>query len=225
MELETLLGLLYSAADRSNTVQATVHRRHSHARELELLRARGWYRDPPRIQPEEGDRGEPADVIDTTTRLWAARPHWFRWESTFSDNERDARTEVGVKEGELFWHRFDDGDVVRSNEDREGSGMMTVSEELVLDPAPLLGTYKFEIGSLTTLIGRHGIEVAAHQRVNAQPHLFGPLSGDLHLVIDEERGVLLRSAVVVEREEISISEVVYILFDEPISADLFRPLS
>ncbi len=223
MELGTLLELLYSAGDRSKTVRATVHRRHRQARELELMRARGLYRDPPPIPPEEGSWGEPSDVIETTTRVWAARPYWLRWESTFSGNEAGAGTSVGVKEGELFWHRFDDGEV-HSNESREGRGMMTVSEEVLLDPSPLLGTYRFAIGSPATVIGRRAVEVAAHRRVDAHPHEFGPLGEELALVVDEERGVLLRSAVVVEGEEISSSEIVEITFDEPLSAALFRPL-
>jgi hypothetical protein len=223
MELGTLLELLYSAAGGSKTVEATVRRRHRQARELELLRARGLYRDPPPIPPEEGFWGEPSDVIETTTRLWAARPYWLRWESTFSGNEAGASTSVGVKEGELFWYRFDHGDV-ESNEHDELRGMMTVSEELLLDPSPLLGAYMFGIGSPTTLIGRRGVEVVARRRVNAHPHEFGPLSSELALIVDEERGILLRSAVVVDREEISSSEIVEIAFDEPISPELFRPL-
>jgi hypothetical protein len=74
MELPALLELLYSASERSRTVRATVHRWHDHARERALLRARGLYREPPPISPEEGSWGEPAEVMETTTRLWAARP-------------------------------------------------------------------------------------------------------------------------------------------------------
>lgn len=223
MGLGALLELLYSARERSKTVQAVVRRRHRQARELELLRARGLWRDLPPIPPEEGDWGEPSEVVETTTRLWAARPDRLRWESTFSGNPSGARTSVGVKEGELFWHRFGDGEI-RSNETRRGRGTMTASEELLIDPSPLLADYRFDIGSAATLIGRRGIEIAAHRRVGAHSHDFGLLGDELALVVDEERGVLLRSAVVVEGEEISTSDVIEITFDEPISGELFRPL-
>jgi len=46
----------------------------------------------------------------------------------------------------------------------------------------------------------------------------------LNLLVDQERGVPLRSAVMVAGEEISSSEIVEIAFDEPIPAALFRPL-
>jgi hypothetical protein len=222
MELAALLELLYSASDRSRTVLATVHRRNQPLRELELLRARGLYHDPPPIPPEEGSWPQPAQILETTTRLWAARPDWLRWESTFRGDGMEERTSVGVKNGELFWHRFAD-DEVHTNEGREMGGTMTTDEERLLDPSPLLGVYRFELRSPTTLLGRRALEVTAQRRLGARERDFGPFDDDLALVVDEERGVLLRLAVVVEGEEISFSEMVDIAFDEPIQPDLFRP--
>jgi hypothetical protein len=43
-------------------------------------------------------------------------------------------------------------------------------------------------------------------------------------VVDVERGILLRAAVIVEGEELSVREVVEVVFDEPIRPELFRPL-
>jgi hypothetical protein len=223
MELGTLLELLYSARDRSQTVRATIRRRHRQARELGLLRAYGLYRDPPPIPPEEGSWGAPSDVIETTTRVWAARPYWLRWESTFAADGMAKRTSVGVKEGELFWQTFGDGEV-HTNEQRPMGGTMTTDEERLLDPSVLLGVYRFEMKSPAALLGRPSIEVIARRRLGVHGHEFGLLGDELQLVVDEERGVLLRLAVIVEGEEISLSEIVEIAFDEPISADLFRPL-
>ena len=50
---------------------------------------------------------------------------------------------------------------------------------------------------------------------------FDLLSGQLALVVDEDRGVLLHAAVLVDGEELSSSEVVEITFDEPVPPDLF----
>lgn len=222
MELGTLLELLYSARDRSQTIRATIRRRHRQAKELELLRARGLYRDPPPIPPEEGTWGTPSDVIETTTRVWAARPYRLRWESTFNGDGIDKRASVGVKEGELFWSRFADGEV-HTNEQRPMSGTMTTDEERLLDPSALLGLYRFETKSQTALLGRPSMEVIARRRLGVHGHEFGPLSDELALIVDDERGVLLRLAVVVEGEEISFSEIVEIAFDEPISAEAVPP--
>ena len=224
MELPSLLELLYSASDRSRTVRATVRRRNRQAREVELLRARGFMRELPPIPPEEGSWGQPPEVIETTTHVWAARPYGLRWESTFTGDGVSWRTSVGVKEGELFWQRFGENDEVHTNEGREGHGTMTTDEERLLDPSSLLGVYRFEITGETTRLGRPAVEVRARRRLGAHAHEFGPLSDELALVVDIERGVLLRVAVVVEGEELSFSEIEEIVFDEHISSELFGPL-
>lgn len=223
MELTALLELLYSATDRSRTVCATVHRVHDQARELDLLKARGLYREPPQIPPEEGSwTNQPAAVQETTTRLWATWPDRLRWETAFTRDGVEG-TSVGVKEGELFWERIGDGEI-RTNDGREPHTTMTTAVELLLDPSRLLGDYRFEIGAPTTWHKRRALEVTASSRPGARPGMFGPLSDQLALVVDEDRGVLLRAAVVVDGEELSSSEVVEIKFDEPIAAELFRPL-
>src|SRR5436190_7726206 len=225
MELPALLELLYSATDRSRTVCATVHRVNDQARELDLLKARGLYRDPPQIPPEEGwwDQPSRVRVIEATTRLWAARPHRLRWETTFTKDGMNERTSVGVKDHELYWQRLGDGQV-DTNEGRAAESTMTTAEELLLDPSPLLGTYMFEIRGSTSLLDREGCSVAASRRYGAHTHAFGPLSDELALVVDEQRGVLLRAAVAVDGEELSYSEMREIAFDEDVARDLFLPL-
>jgi outer membrane lipoprotein-sorting protein len=224
MDLAAFLELLYSARDRSRTVYATVHRRSHPARELELLRARGLYRDPPAIPKEEGAAGgPPPTIVETTTQLWAARPDRLRWETTARGYGPDELASVGVKAGEVFWERSSDGDL-HTNENREQSSTMTTDSERLVDPSPLLGVYRFELGPPTTWQGRGAVEVTASRRSGSHPHWFGPLSDQLALVVDAERGVLLRTAVALEDEELSNTEIVQIVFDEPLQAKLFQPL-
>jgi hypothetical protein len=98
LELPALLELLYSATDRSRTVSATVNRVTDQARELDLLKARGLYRDPPQIPPEEGSWDQSSKgIIEATTRLWAARPHRLRWETTFTVDRTDRAGGVEVR--------------------------------------------------------------------------------------------------------------------------------
>jgi hypothetical protein len=223
MEFAALLELLYSATERSRTVRATVHRVTYQARELDLLRARGMYRDPPLIPPEEGSWGQPAEVFEATTHLWAAHPYWLRWETTFTSDAEGERISIGVKERELFWSRFGDGEI-HTNEGRENRGTMTIDEELLLDPSPLLGTYTFEVGGATTFLDRAAWAVVASRRFATQTHAFGRLSDQLSLLVDDERGILLRVAVVVDEEEISHTQVTEVVFDEPVPPDRFCPL-
>jgi len=223
MELESLLELLYSARDRSRTVRATVHRVNYQARERDLLKARGLYRDPPPIPVEEGSWGQPSTVIEATTRLWAARPDRLRWETTIAGEGMNERTGVGVKDRERYWQRFGDGEV-DTNEGREKSHRMTIGEELLLDPSPLLGSYTFEIRGETFLLGRAGRSVTASRRFGAQAHAFGQFSDELALVVDEERGILLRVAVLVDGQELSYSEMLEVAFDEVVAPEFFSPL-
>jgi hypothetical protein len=224
MELPALLELLYSAVDRSRTVCATVHRVTDQAREFDLLKARGLYREPPEIPPEEGswDRA-PMGIIEATTRLWAERPRRLRWETTFTVDGMDERTSVGVKDRELFWQRWPDGEV-ETNEGREDTSTMTTPEELLLDPSPLLGSYRFEIRGATSLLDRAACSVAASRRPGERAHAFGYFSDELAFVVDEQRGVLLRLAAVVDGEELSQSEMLEVAFDEDVAPHLFLPL-
>jgi hypothetical protein len=221
VELATLLELLYSAVERRRTVCATVHRWRDHAREIEVLRSRGLYRDPPPIPPEEGSWGKPARVIDSTTRVWAASPYWLRWQTEFVHDGVSYRESVGFKEGELFWQQFSNGSV-HSNERDERRGSMSTTEERLLDPAPLLGEYRFDITGQTTMLGRAAVAVQARRRPGSRSHDFGPLADRLSLVVDRERGVLLRVAVTVEGHEIAVDEITEIVFDEPIPPETFR---
>jgi outer membrane lipoprotein-sorting protein len=218
--VERVLELLYTAVDRSRTVDATVHRRASHVRQIELMRARGWYRDPPPIPPEEGTWGTPPDVIESTTRLWAARPYWLRWETTGADG---ATTSVGVKDRELYWTAFGDGEV-HTNAGRDESSTMTTEEELLLDPAPLLGAYRFAVRGEEERLGRAALAVTATRRLAAQLRVLSPLDDELELSVDVERGVLLRIASTVEGAEIWRLELQRVVFDEPVAPELFRPL-
>ena len=225
MELPALLELLYSATDRSRTVRATVHRVTDQARELDLLKARGLYRDPPKIPPEEGSWHQSSrGIIEATTRLWAARPHRLRWETTFTVDGMDERTSVGVKDRELFWQHLGDGEI-HTNEGREDKSTLTTAEELLLDPSALLGSYRFEVRGATSLLDRAGCSVAGSRRFGAHAHAFGHFSDELAFVVDEQRGVLLRVAAVVDGEELSHSEMLELAFDEDVAPDLFLPLS
>ena len=131
MELGALLGCCIGPRS-SETIRATIRRRNRRRGSLSCLRARGLYRDPPPIPPEEGTWGTPSDVIETTTRVWAARPYWLRiGRPPSTETGVGERTSVGVKEGELFWSKVGDRDV-HTNEQRPMSGTMTTSEERLL---------------------------------------------------------------------------------------------
>ena len=101
---------------------------------------------------------------------------------------------------------------------------MSTEEERLLDPSALLGAYRFDVTGETAVLDRAAVEVAATRRAGVHAYDFGLLAEELALLVDNERGVLLRVAVIVEGEEISVTEIREIAFDEHISPELFRPL-
>jgi hypothetical protein len=223
VELAALLELLYSARDRSRTVRATVRRRSEEAVLREALRRRGLYREPPRIPPEEGDWGTAPDRVQTTTRLWAARPDWLRWETEAVVDGEPVVADVGVKQGGLYWMRDPTGGV-HTNEGEEWGSATTASEEPLLDPASLLGAFRFELGEETEGVGRPAVRVRARRRAGDHTHALGHFADELELVVDRERGLLLRVSARLDGVEIERHEVVELALDEPLDPQLFRPL-
>ena len=161
-------------------------------------------------------RSDDPPLGGTTSRL--------RWETTFTVDGMDERTSVGVKDRELFWQHLGDGEI-HTNEGREDKSTVTTAEELLLDPSALLGSYRFEVRGATSLLDRAGCSVAGSRRFGAHAHAFGHFSDELAFVVDEQRGVLLRVAAVVDGEELSHSEMLELAFDEDVAPDLFLPLS
>jgi outer membrane lipoprotein-sorting protein len=69
------------------------------------------------------------------------------------------------------------------------------------------------------------VHVRAKRRSAERGHDFGPLADELDLIVDRERGVLLRVAVVVvDDEELSAIEITEVTFDEAVPGEIFRPL-
>jgi hypothetical protein len=222
MERADLLELLYSASDRSQMVRATVTRWSDDARLRELLRARGEYRDPPPIPPEEGSWGEPPTRIEVTTKIWTARPDRLRWESEYVADGSLSSKELGVKDGDLYWVQSEIGGF-QSNESAPHGSTTSRLEERLLDPAPLLGSFRVEAGKETSCLGRAAIRVRAIPRPGQWSHDFSRVLDELELVVDRERGVLLRVSERATGDEIARSEIVELAFDEPVAAELFRP--
>jgi hypothetical protein len=223
VELAALLELLYSARDRSRTVQATVRRRSDERVLREAMRRRGLYRDPPAIPREEGAWGSPPDRFEATTRLWAARPDRLRWETEAVVDGEPVGREVGVKQGATFWTSDPLGGV-QTNEGQEWERATTAPEEPLLDPALLLGAFRFEPGEDATAVGRPAVHVRVRRRPGNHAHVFGPMADELELVVDRERGLLLRVSALLDGNEVARHEVVELALDERVDPELFRPL-
>jgi outer membrane lipoprotein-sorting protein len=228
VELASFLELLYTAGERSRTVCATVNRWQDEARFIQLLKERGFYQELPPIPPEEGEWPSMPDESRATTRIWIERPDKLRWESDHRFDGGSPEQVVGVKDGERFWARDMEGEV-DSNADRPFESSMSIPEEVLFEPAPLLGAVRFQLDGEADVRGRAALRVRATKRrdgpLTERPELLSSVADKWEALVDRERGVLLYLGALAGGAALSTAEVVDIAFDEPLPGALFEPLS
>jgi hypothetical protein len=228
VDLPFLLELLYTAGERSRTVRATVHRWQDEARAIQLLRERGLYQELPPIPPEEGTWPRMPDESTARTRIWIERPDKLGWESEHRFDGGSPERTVGVKDGGRFWVRDPEGQV-NSNADRAFETSMSIPEEILFEPAPLLGALRFELNGEAQVRGRSAIRLRGSRRrggpVTEAAELLPPFADEWEGLVDRERGVLLYLGALAGGAVLSTAEVVDIGFDEPLSDALFEPLA
>jgi hypothetical protein len=128
-----------------------------------------------------------------------------------------------VRDGGRWW-RYDPRSGAMSNEQEPevGAGVGQQLEQL-LDPVDLLAGLELTILGETELLGRRAFDVRAAARPLAH-HFFHRMpfgEDELRCLVDRERGVLLRKAFLCGGEELSSSEFLELVFDEPISPERF----
>jgi hypothetical protein len=161
--------------------------------------------------------GEEPETSEAWTRLWI--------DGDRMREEREGEHEfVGVRVGQRWWH-YDELSGAISNEDNleMGSGIGQQFRHF-LDPSTLIGGLRFEPLGRAHVAGRDGLRVRAVPRETGDPHLDLHLlhAGDEHeLVVDGERGVLLRVGSRFRAEDAYVVELVEVSFDEELSDELF----
>ena len=193
-----------------------------------LLKERGFYQELPAIPPEEGRWLRMPDESRAATRIWIERPGKLRWESDHRFSGDSPETTVGVKDGERFWVRDPEGEV-ESNADRPFATQMSIPEELLFEPAPLLAVLRLQLDGETHVRGRAAIGIHGTRRhggpMSEPPELLPWFADEWEGLVDRERGILLYLGALVQGAVLSSAEVVEIAFDEPIPNILFEPLS
>lgn len=222
MEIAALLELLYSASERSQTVQATVQRLVHDARVA--MGVPTGVRSPNKqvsLTREEGRPEAPPTVIEATTRLWAMPPAFLRWETDVIVDGKPAGHYVGLKQDDECWTCGPAGEEHWHGAHHDGQ-TVTPPEEHLLYPAPLLGAFRLDIEGDTTWLGRPAVSVRGTRRPGSISRFFWLPSDEVDLVVDRERGVLLRVSSRAAGGEVSRNEMTQIDFDEPIPDDLLR---
>lgn len=165
----------------------------------------------------------PQPQIETIVRFWLEPPDRVR-EEHHSTHPYGRDGLVMVKRGELWW-QYDPRSGAMSNEDERevGSGVGDLLEQL-LDPIDLLAGRELELlGKETTFAGRPALDVRSRPRPSNNPLIHGFRFGaqEYRHLVDRERGVLLRSALLFQGEEFAVTELSEVAFDETFPEDTF----
>jgi hypothetical protein len=213
--IRDVLELLYNAYERFSSVQVTVRTWYDVVRQRE-----GWERwaaqEPPGsvafLEALEADgatsaRLDPA-IIEWIERLWLHKPSRCRYESGLAGGRRDE-----IISGDRL-------DQISSPPESPGSRIAEM-----LDPAPLIPFLWLQPLGRAAYAGREAIRVRGLPRRKLvdgiAPALLWLGASEYNLLVDAERGVLLRATASMDDEEFAGSEFVHVVFDEAIPDSVF----
>jgi outer membrane lipoprotein-sorting protein len=219
-ELGDLLELLHGARDRWTTVRLTIRAWRHHERSMQAWKAQQDSHEGATWTHFGIADGEPEpEMSQMLTRLW------IHGDRLREECEGDEHAHLGIRRGRLWWI-YDEMNGAISNENNPDHGS-SVGElyRRLLDPSRIIGGVRFDILGRTSAAGRDGIRVLAIPRATDNPYRDLPdLEGaaDEHeLVVDAERGVLLRVASRFRGENFHVQDVLDIAFDEQFPDELF----
>ncbi|MBA3365251.1 MAG: hypothetical protein H0U03_05625 [Actinobacteria bacterium] len=229
-ELGDVLELMHGAHGRVETLRATIrewrHLARSHRafeREVKESGATGYAFVA--VGADEAEDELRSKVSESILRLWLEGRSRIR-EERESTRGVLVGPELAIKDGELWWVYSPEYGAMSNVDDPEvGSGVGQETEHL-LDPSRLLAGADFTVLGRTTCAGREALRVLARPR--KQEHLWPPpglpFGADEHeLLVDAERGILLRTATRIEGRDLEIVEMLEVAFDETFPPDTFAP--
>ena len=218
---EELLRLIYGARERSRTARATIRdwrdeRTADEVRERfgrsELYReVFGRATKPPRDRPS---RREPED-FERVWRVWYERPDRWRQEAELPDG---SGTEYWVVDGRSYWSY-----TLREGAYAAVSGSANFGPEFeishVFDPesiGPQLEQLDMRTLGPVLQAGREaiGVEATMPSKWEFVPEPLWWGADDYEIVVDAERGVVLRLASRLSGRAFDVTEVLNISFDE-----------
>ena len=167
--------------------------------------------------------GEPPPEEGTErTRVWWLKPDHVRLEH---DDGGDG-TRVEVAAGPRWWSWAPEWGATSNEEDPEvRSGAQQAPFPQLLQPELLLSALRLEIVGSGLQAGRRAIALrGVPRRRGDHAEMLARLAGgaDAHdLMVDAERGILLRVASEIDGEPFAITEVEEVAFDEPFGPETF----
>ncbi len=176
-------------------------------------------------------------------RMTATNPPRFRQQAIMEDGQPG---NVSAYDGGVWWHYNRDGASAMTNVPRSSlppgvnvkyhpipitpgddvyqilDAEYAIIEQRSLNPSCLLSTWWLEPLERTGFLGREAIRVRGENNPNNGRRYWWDHIEECELLVDAERGTLLRLAGIVDGREVIGHEVTEIEFDEPVDDDEFR---
>jgi hypothetical protein len=244
MYLPDLLHLLHTAHRNFTTVQVAWRYRYQVEALNELQERWAAQRGSTSVQPlrAKGTGGVQSPSERTMQwHIWWRRPDCWRDETELSGQGRNIRvicpdrwSFYSVADRKLFTNALPDGPqhqqrILRGRQP-PGAGQIrpgveeAVNEVPLLDPAFLLASHELEPGADVQYAEREALQVqaVAHQGKEAarDPFFWGG-ADDYELLVDKERGVLLRYAAKLRGQDMAVAAVERVVFEALIPDDVF----
>ncbi|HSJ72818.1 MAG TPA: hypothetical protein VK904_00755, partial [Miltoncostaeaceae bacterium] len=224
--LADVLLLMHGADLRFGSVRMVV-REWSHYERLQ----RAWSRDEGGTSLAgagatvyaAGEPGEPAPEEGTErTRVWWLKPDHVRLEH----DDGDGGTRIEVAAGGRWWSWAPEWGATSNDEEPDGgSGVQQPPFPQLLQPELLVSALRLELVGSGLQAGRRAIALRGRPRRRGDHlEMLMPLArgADAHdLMVDAERGILLRIASEIDGEPFAITEVEEVAFDEAFGPETF----
>jgi outer membrane lipoprotein-sorting protein len=217
-----LFELLHGAEESFRTVRATIRvwrdeekQQLVFERYFEQMQASGGGGMTVMVGFTESDEPAPT-TTEEVVRLWFEKPSRQR------EEVEGPSPRVSVRDGKKSWSYMPNWGAIEHEAAEDAGGG---EGSFLFSPARLLPGVELEPLDETQFAGRQAIRVRARPRDGRQHELdFGhaPGADEYELLVDAERGVLLRVGAYLDGEEFATTEVREIAFDEELDPQIFR---
>ena len=224
--LGKVLELLYTAADRVTTFQATIHEWVDIAAEEEAWEnwRSGENEGRSITAPEPSSHhGQGKDILEMDARFWVRKPSSWRCETALKDGSHAIKINVG----DAWWDYSPGEDAVVNQKSGPlyalGPSPIEQTFREMLDPHRIISEIRIERLDSTTIAGRQAFLVTASPRKlpGEQAEVLWPGADVYQLAVDAACGILLRVRAMRKGALLGEDHISDVRINEPIPDDVF----
>jgi hypothetical protein len=205
MKLEEVLELMHLARRRYTTIEARIRRRFVPG----LVEA-----------PQPNEVGAPKDEhVEAVDHVWFESP--ARWRVDAESGPGAGL--VNIHDGDQAFRNFRFEDLGEGYGRGAYLGEPQTYRQVMWEPNMLIPEMWLESHDMEPVAGREGIRVRAQPRPTSHDYIvLWPRADRYELVVDLERGILVRLSLFVRDREAVSDEVLAVRFDEPLTEEVMR---